>query len=128
VVREAYVLEKIDTPDSPAFSSRMRDFATHDVEQWRAAVPACPYVNCDFIYGSSAEVERLWSVAKYILTDQRKRLTPQMFEALLFLKQNKEFWGLPEVVPSQSARRKVKVGQRTWQGMTRRHLGFLSNR
>ena len=30
------------------------------------------YGNCDFIYGSAAEVEGLWSIAKHILTDERK--------------------------------------------------------
>lgn len=45
------------------------------------------YINCDFIYGSCAEVERLWSLANYILTDERKgNMSPVMFEAILFLK------------------------------------------
>ena len=52
------------------------------------------YMNVDSICGSAAEVERLWSIAKYILTDQRKSMTPQMFEALLFLKINERFWDL----------------------------------
>jgi hypothetical protein len=50
------------------------------------------YHNADFILASAAEVERLWSIAKYILVDQRKGMTPQMFEALLFLKVNARFW------------------------------------
>ena len=51
-----------------------------------------PYVNCDFIFGSAAQVEWLWSLAKSILTNQRSSLTPHLFEALLFLKVNKRFW------------------------------------
>eukprot|EP00171_Calliarthron_tuberculosum_P023317 IDg23317t1 len=50
------------------------------------------YVNCDFILGSIAEVERLWSVSKHILCVQRRGMTPQMFEALLFLKFNERLW------------------------------------
>jgi hypothetical protein len=50
------------------------------------------FVNCDFIYGSAAEVERLWSICSNILTDQRKGMTPQLFEAIVFLKQNHRFW------------------------------------
>jgi hypothetical protein len=50
------------------------------------------YINCDNIFGSSAEVERLWSVASYILTTQRQSMTPQLFEAIIFLKTNHEFW------------------------------------
>jgi hypothetical protein len=52
------------------------------------------YMNLDPICGSAAEVERLWSIAKYILTVQRKSMTPQMFKALLFLKMNEHFWDL----------------------------------
>jgi hypothetical protein len=73
--------------------------------------------------GSSAEVERLWSVAKYILTDHRKRLTPQLFEALLFLKQNKDFWGLTEVV--EAIRMERSVGRA--EVLARNHLNELQN-
>ena len=50
------------------------------------------YVNCDFILGSAAEVERLWSIAKYVLTENTRSMTPQMFEALMFLRLNERFW------------------------------------
>lgn len=50
------------------------------------------YINCDFILASTAEVERLWSLAKYVLTDQRSRLEPVFFKSLLFLKENRGFW------------------------------------
>ncbi len=46
-----------------------------------------------FILGSAAEVERLWSVAKNVLKDNRKSMTPLLFEALLFLKVNNSYWG-----------------------------------
>ncbi len=46
------------------------------------------YINCDFIFGSVAEVERLWSLAKYIIADTRKSTSPLVFEAILFLKVN----------------------------------------
>ena len=50
------------------------------------------YINCDFILGSAAEVERLWSVCYHVLTDNWKGMTPQLFEALVFLCKNKLFW------------------------------------
>ena len=34
------------------------------------------YGNCNFILGSAAEVERLWSIAANILSDHRKKTTP----------------------------------------------------
>ncbi len=49
------------------------------------------YTNC-FILGSVAEVERLWSIAKYVLTVNRRLMTPQLFEALVVLKVNERYW------------------------------------
>lgn len=67
------------------------------------------YRNCDFILGSAAEVERLWSISKHILCDNRKTLTPILFEALLFLKVNKSYWNLELVAKAMSCARSVKV-------------------
>lgn len=50
------------------------------------------YSNCDYVFGSTAETERLWSHAKYILCDNRKKMSPLVFEALLFLTMTKSFW------------------------------------
>ena len=56
-----------------------------------------PYKNVDFICGSAAEVERLWSICKYILSNVRSRLTPNLFEALIFLKLNRDYWDASSV-------------------------------
>ena len=37
-------------------------------------------------------------MVRYILVDQRKGMTPQMFEALLFLKVNERFWNQDLVI------------------------------
>ncbi len=44
------------------------------------------YINSDFILGSVAEIERLWPLAKSLLTDHRNSMTPLAFEVVLFLK------------------------------------------
>ena len=41
---------------------------------------------------SAAEVERLWSVAANILTDNRKNTSPVLFESLIFLRMNSRLW------------------------------------
>ena len=43
------------------------------------------YCNVDYICGSAAEVERLWSISRYILTTSRASITPIVFEAIVFL-------------------------------------------
>ena len=55
------------------------------------------YKNADFITGSAAEVERLWSICKYISILLHKRLTLILFEAFLFLKINPEYWDIQTV-------------------------------
>jgi hypothetical protein len=50
------------------------------------------YINCSFCVATSNTVERLFSACKHILTDQRKHMSPIMFEALIFLKINQECW------------------------------------
>jgi hypothetical protein len=50
------------------------------------------YVNLDVIPGTSVNCERLFSLAKHIMTDTRKSATPILFEALLFLKVNYDLW------------------------------------
>ena len=52
------------------------------------------YLNVDYICGSAAEVERLWSICKYVITTNRSSLTPILLEALLFLRVNRSFWDL----------------------------------
>ena len=72
------------------------------------------YGDCSFIFGSAAEVERLWSVAKHILTDERKgMMEPEMFEAFLFLKYNRRFWGILDVVAADVARLKKDSEENT---------------
>jgi hypothetical protein len=56
-----------------------------------------PYVNCNFIYGSAAKVEWLWSIAKTILSSNRASMSPLVFESLLFLRVNRRFWDIKTV-------------------------------
>lgn len=52
------------------------------------------YINSDFILGSVADIERILSVAKHILSDERKQMDPKGFESLMFLKTNRRFWNV----------------------------------
>ncbi|KAI0558985.1 hypothetical protein FGB62_173g00 [Gracilaria domingensis] len=50
------------------------------------------YKDCAYILGSVGEVERLWSIANYILREERQSLSPIVFESLIFLRVNSRFW------------------------------------
>ena len=46
----------------------------------------------DHVKGTACEVERLWSVARYVLTTQRAKLSPLLFETIMYLKFNAQLW------------------------------------
>ncbi len=57
------------------------------------------------ILGSAAEVERLWSAAKHVMTVDRARLSPLVFECIMYLKYNDDLWGLEEVIDANKHRK-----------------------
>jgi hypothetical protein len=55
------------------------------------------YVDLQFLLSTSNVVERLFRLAHIILTDQRKSLSPIVFEAMLYLQKNRESWSVIDV-------------------------------
>jgi hypothetical protein len=53
---------------------------------------ATKYVNLSILCGTSVVCERLFSVAKNILSDTRKKTSPPVFEAIILLKMNRSEW------------------------------------
>ena len=84
-------------PQQTSLADRMRE----RIRKRKAGVLevnlSSPYKNVDFICGSAVEVERLWSLTKNVLTNSRSRLTPVLFETLLFLKVNEGYWDIHSV-------------------------------
>ena len=50
------------------------------------------YMDCRYIFGLADRAEKLFSHCKNIKTETRNRLTSQIFEAITFLKSNRELW------------------------------------
>ena len=63
------------------------------------------YGDVSIFLGSCAEVERVWSFAKYILTNTQASMTPVLFETIIFLKYN---WSYVTVQMVQKALAEVK--------------------
>lgn len=66
------------------------------------------YMNSKFISATSSSVERCFSAARWILTCLRKRMSPILFEAILFLKLNRELWDLKLVSSAMRIRPKER--------------------
>jgi hypothetical protein len=50
------------------------------------------YHNLGIVLGSAAEVECVWSHASLILSKERMNMDPILFESLMFLKFNRDYW------------------------------------
>eukprot|EP00171_Calliarthron_tuberculosum_P002661 IDg2661t1 len=83
------VHETADEGESPKKIVSMQEMLT---KRRKVQSLKISYINCDFILGSVAIVERLWSCAHYIYSDYRRSMTPQLLEALLFLRANERLW------------------------------------
>ena len=57
------------------------------------------------VLGSAAEVERLWSMAGYVLTKDRAKMSPLVFECIMYLQYNKDLWSLEDVVKANKRRK-----------------------
>ena len=55
------------------------------------------YVNPDFIQPTTVKNERLFSKLCTIFTDERKRMSPRLLEAIMLLKENEEWWSIATV-------------------------------
>ena len=74
------------------------------------------FVNLDVIPGTSVNCERLFSLAKNILTDTRKCTAPVLFEALLFLIVNKNLWDAYSVGKAMGRTRERDERERNGEG------------
>ena len=83
--------EEGDNTPSESFAARMKIRMKKRKSGVLGSNTLSPYINVDFICGSAAEVERLWLITKYILSNIRSRLTPSLFQALMFFKINQEY-------------------------------------
>ncbi|OWZ23187.1 hypothetical protein PHMEG_0001960 [Phytophthora megakarya] len=69
------------------------DYYTHIEDRKRRRLEEkTSYEDLRYMLGTSASVKRGFSMAKGTMTDKRNRISPIMFEALMFLKPNTEFW------------------------------------
>ena len=74
------------------------------------------YINCKFILGSSASTcEAMWSVADEVLGKRRQGMSPRNFEAILFLKFNKDLWDINLVAEADQRRKKTDRDSRAKQ-------------
>jgi hypothetical protein len=97
--------DDVELLDSP--TTKLKQMEKEDAEEAEAlcremdlndqAVSLGDFIDFHFIGGSTASVERCFSIANYILSDVRMGMSPYMFECFMFLHFNMDMWGAEEV-------------------------------
>ena len=64
------------------------------------------------LLGSATEVERVWSLAGKVLTKDRSNTSPLLFECIMYLKYNRDLWGLEYVVEANERRKSISKAAR----------------
>ena len=64
----------------------------HYSEMEERAKRQSEYIDLKYIPSTSVVAESSLSVAKYVLSDHRRRMSPVVFNQILFLKLNRRFW------------------------------------
>ena len=85
---------------------------TAKVEEFDRVMGESKYINCDFILGSAAVVESLWSEEDALMSKRRHGMNPITNEAILFLKKNKDLWKLEDVNEANEYRKAEKRDER----------------
>lgn len=102
LLKEDCPASNVDGRDEPVLSSSSEEDLAYSVElerklkrqrmEQQVAEKPKQYVDLNVLPGTSVNCERLFSAAKFILSDTRKRTSPKLFEALLLLKVNRNYW------------------------------------
>ena len=66
--------------------------------------------NLNWIDPTTVKVERLFSRCRNVLTYKRRRLLPRIFEAIVFLRENRSFWSIETVQEMVSGRWDDRLG------------------
>ena len=117
LLKDSNQIEEIsEDNDSDQYSEVEYDFSkavvANDKKKVREENGKSQYIDCSFIMGSAACVERLWSEADAIVSKRRNGLSPITLEMILFLKINKDLWDLSDVVEADKMRIAAKKGCR----------------
>ena len=77
------------------------------------------------VLGSAAEVERFWSMAGKVLTPERSSMSPFLFELIMYLKYNKDLWGLMDVVEANKRRKGQSASAKAKKEAHRHRVGMI---
>jgi hypothetical protein len=72
--------------------------------------------------GSAAEAERVWSMAGHVLTDNCSKMSPIIFELVMYLKYNSRLRGITDVVEANKKRKSESAAAQFCQRLQKESL------
>ena len=115
-------------PVQPRPKKRFKDLLTEArAEQVNARVSKSAYDPAiKAVPGSAAAVEQLWSQASDVLTKKRSTMSSPIFECIMYLKYNRDLWGLADVVEANKSRLgRSKAAQNCTEAQKQKILEFM---
>jgi hypothetical protein len=100
------------TVDSEEEDFFLRKFEKAKRQKTKESSGQSDYINCNFIIGSAAVVESLWSMYDALNSKRRCGMSPITVEMILFLKKNKDLWGVEDVARANQSRLKADKSEK----------------
>ena len=106
--KDANLGDELDlTMDSDEEDFFLREFEQAKRQKLKESSGQSDYINCTFITGSAAVAESLWSVYDAFNSKRHRGMSPITVERILFLKKNKDLWGIEDVARANQSRLKA---------------------
>ncbi len=110
-------LESDDELDLTVDSGRedffLRGFEKAKKQKTKESSGQSDYIDCNFITGSAAVVKSLWSMYDAFNSKRRRGMSPIMVEMILFLKKNRDLWGIDNIARANQSRLKADKADKT---------------
>ena len=90
----------------------LEEFERAKRQKTKDAFGQSDYINCKFVTGSAAVVESLWSMYDAFNTKRRRGMSPITVEMILYLKKNKDLWGVNDIAKANQNRLKTGRSER----------------
>jgi hypothetical protein len=112
------------TVDSDEKDFFLREFEKAKRQKTKESCGQSDYINCNFNLGSAAVVESLWNMYDAFNSKRRRGMSPIKVEMILFLKKNKDLWGIEDVARANQNRLKADKSERVERKITE-HEEFM---
>jgi hypothetical protein len=100
------------TVDSGGEDFFLREFEKAKKQKTKESSGQSDYIDCNFITGSAAVVKSLCSMYDAFNSKRCRSMSPITVEMILFLKKNRDLWGIDNITRANQSRLKADRSER----------------